>query len=66
MRIQPVVSRYSGTNRAQTIFEKKNHLATNNNINNHRYTGNPSVDLAYASMLDKNIENDLRSMGFYI
>ena len=66
MRIQPVVSRYSNTNRSQTIFEKKNHSITNSNINNHKYTGNISVDLAYASMLDKNIENDLRSMGFYI
>ena len=66
MRIQPVVSRYSNTNRSQTIFEKKNHSTTNSNINNHKYTGNISVDLAYASMLDKNIENDLRSMGFYI
>ncbi len=28
----------------------------------HNYTGNASVDLAYASMVDESIANDLRKM----
>ncbi len=32
----------------------------------HTYTGNASVDLAYASMVDATIANDLKSMNLIV
>ena len=65
MRIQPVF-RYNNSkkvNSNQTRFEKKNSKVQEKKHNNSVYTGIASVDLAYASMFDKVIANDLKSMG---
>lgn len=65
MRIQPVFNRISGNNRiskTQTQFESKNSLPKCKKLTR-VYTGVASVDLAYASMFDKNIAKDLTIMG---
>ena len=64
MRIQPVIFKKSVKNNLQT--RNTNFEKSANNINNiqvHKYTGVASVDLAYASMIDKNIARELRLMG---
>ena len=61
MRIQPVIcscKNISKIRRNQTQFERKNDL-----IKDYKYTGVASADLAYASLLNKSIANDLKLMG---
>ena len=61
MRVQPVIcscKNISKIRKNQTQFEKRNDL-----IKNYKYTGVASADLAYASLLNKSIANDLRLMG---
>lgn len=65
MRIVPVAQKYnSGINnfqKTQTQFEKKDAIQLHRA--NHQYTGEASVDLAYASMFDSAIAKDLKLMG---
>ena len=63
MRIQPVIFKRNTNNNMQkmhTNFEKNNNVLKQNS---YQYTGVASVDLAYASMIDKNIAQELRLMG---
>ena len=46
----------------QTGFESKNNIYAQKKTP-HEYTGIASVDLAYASMFDSAIANDLKLMG---
>ncbi len=63
MRIQPVIGRYSNVKKTnnQTRFESNNTAFAHRGV--HRYSGNCSADLAYASIVDANIARDLRLMG---
>ena len=65
MRIQPIYNNLNINkfNKAQTQFESKNNSYIENNKPSHSYTGIASVDLAYASMFDSSIANDLKLMG---
>ncbi len=63
MRIVPVTSRYTNLYNSksfQTQFERKENVA---NFDTHKYTGNASYDLAYASMYDNDIAKELKLMG---
>ena len=64
MRIQPVMFKHNfaqrNINKMQTQFERKNNFQAKNE---HNYTGVASVDLAYASMFDYAIAQDLRTIG---
>ncbi len=64
MRIQPAMFKSNFTQRnlkkLQTQFERKNSFQ---NGFKHTYTGVASVDLAYASMIDNNIAQELRTIG---
>ncbi len=64
MRIQPAMFKSNFTKRntkkLQTQFERKNDFQ---NRPKHQYTGIASVDLAYASMFDSAIAQDLRTIG---
>jgi len=69
MRIQPVISSYNSLKRLsknQTQFERNENNIRAAHRGNHQYSGNWSVDLAYASLVDKNIANDLRDMGLIV
>ena len=62
MKILPLTNSYKPFNKinnTQTRFERKSEVTPEN----HQYTGNVSVDLAYASMFDSAIANDLKLMG---
>lgn len=62
------------------IFNAKSNIANNFNKSNtqlkgwntiqsdvaHNYTGNVSADLAYASMVDNSIANDLKSINLIV
>lgn len=63
MRIQPIIFKKNNHNnmqKMQTNFEKNNNVLKQNS---HQYTGIASVDLAYASMIDRNIAQELKLMG---
>lgn len=64
MRIQPAMfkSNFAQRNikKMQTQFERKDNFK---NSAKHEYTGVASVDLAYASMFDNAIAQDLRTIG---
>ena len=63
MRIQPVLNIYNahlGQRKVQTIFESNMTPVQQNG--KRRYTGIASIDLAYASMIDKAIAEDLKFM----
>ena len=47
------------TNNSQTRFERNNAV----DLYNFKYTGEASVDLAYASLFDNEIAKDLKLMG---
>ena len=65
MRIAPVVQA------SRNFVNNSNNKKMNNSAFNiqphrnvaHQYSGVPSVDLAYASMFDKEIARDLKLMG---
>lgn len=64
MRVQPFMLNYQNKNYNQTQFERKNDKAINNLAKEqHQYTGVASADLAYVSMFDNAIAQDLRMMG---
>ncbi len=64
MRIQPAIFKSNFTQRnlkkLQTQFERNNNFQ---NRQKHEYSGVASVDLAYASMFDNAIAQDLRTIG---
>ena len=64
MRVLPVVKGYnSKVNKnisGETLFERKSNHNHNTGI---IYTGEASVDLAYASLFDNAIAKDLKLMG---
>ncbi len=63
MRIQPVINTYNNAKKIsnQTRFESNNSVFAHRGA--HKYSGNCSADLAYASIVDANIARDLRLMG---
>ena len=64
LRIQPFMLNHKSNKIFQAQFERKNiHSSDNFNKNNHKYTGNPCADLAYASLFDNAIARDLKLMG---
>ena len=69
MRIQPVISSYNTlkrVNKNQTQFERNENNTRAAHRGTHQYSGNWSADLAYASLVDVNIANDLRGMGLIV
>ena len=62
MRISPVINTNQYTNNYQTRTQQGTLSSYACNVP-HKYTGNVSADLAYASLVDENIANDLKSMG---
>ena len=65
MRIQPILNSYKANSSKNTQFERNNTNKTVdfNSLNRHQYTGIPSVDLAYVSLFDNAIAQDLKLMG---
>lgn len=63
MRIAPIMVQYGQNNaihnKGQVAPRQQNYLQRTH----HNYTGNPCQDLAYASMFDKKIAQDLKLMG---
>ena len=60
MRIAPVMLKISNNNAISTKGQSFNRQKTQSV---RHYTGNPCQDLAYASMFDKKIAQDLKLMG---
>ena len=60
MRIAPIMLNYGKNNaistRGQSVFQQKAPMVR-------KYSGNACQDLAYASMFDKKIAQDLKLMG---
>ena len=60
MKIAPIMLNYGKNNaistKGQSLIRQKSPSVRN-------YTGNPCQDLAYASMFDKKIAQDLKLMG---
>jgi len=65
MRILPVLqaNRNFVNNTYNSRNNKSNVVHNSQNNKSHKYTGIPSVDLAYASMFDNEIARDLKLMG---
>lgn len=60
MRIAPIMLNYGKSN---AISTKGQSLTRQKSPSVRNYTGNACQDLAYASMLDKKIAQDLKLMG---
>lgn len=60
MKIAPIMLNYGKSNaistRGQSVFQQKAPMVR-------KYSGNACQDLAYASMFDKKIAQDLKLMG---
>ena len=64
MRIIPVVNSFSKGSLTRKMSPARFESKSGNNLNTGRkYTGNASYDLAYASMFDESIAQDLKLMG---
>lgn len=67
MRVAPLLNRYNpnanNSKKVHTKFERNSNNYPSFNRMNHKYTGNVSTDLAYASMFDSAIARDLKLMG---